>query len=299
MRVDLHFHSQYSDGSQWPSELVEIAKKKGLDMIALTDHDTFGGVHDFIKATKSVGIIGVPAIEIDFIDKKYDFKSEVLGYFPDNNYSNTEKYILPFLQHRRSIALKAIEKAKRMFKIDNLSIEDLLHRKLEGEFDLSITEGISLTKPEVYKYFLEKIELLPYKTYHEFKDEFMADKIFDQHSEKPDFSECIKQINLDGGFAVLAHPALQFKKDVGSLLRDKDNYIKNLLQAKEIGLWGIELHAYDNNIEADKINNVIKGIAKKCGLNVTFGSDSHGPKAARKKELGCMESDFQGFNRNT
>ncbi|MBS0654507.1 MAG: PHP domain-containing protein, partial [Verrucomicrobia bacterium] len=42
-RVDLHCHSTYSDGSLTPQNLLELAKKEGLDAIAITDHDTFGG----------------------------------------------------------------------------------------------------------------------------------------------------------------------------------------------------------------------------------------------------------------
>ena len=49
MRADLHFHSKYSDGSLWPNELAEMAKNKGLEIVALTDHNTFDGVNDFFR----------------------------------------------------------------------------------------------------------------------------------------------------------------------------------------------------------------------------------------------------------
>ena len=64
-------------------------------------------------------------------------------------------------------------------------------------------------------------------------------------------------------------------------------------------MWGIELHSYNNNIEANKINKIFKEFAKKCGLSVTFGSDSHGPTADRKRELGCIKSNFQGFKKES
>lgn len=58
MKADLHFHSKYSDGLYWPDELVKMASKIGLEMIALTDHDTFEGVEDFLKSTNENNIIG-------------------------------------------------------------------------------------------------------------------------------------------------------------------------------------------------------------------------------------------------
>ncbi|MBN2695615.1 PHP domain-containing protein, partial [bacterium] len=113
MKADLHFHSKFSDGAFWPKELVKMAYQQGLNIIALTDHDTFEGVNDFIKATTEYNILGIPAIEIDFIDKVFGFESELLGYFPNGNFKNTLEYISYFQSLRIKIveyALKKVEK---------------------------------------------------------------------------------------------------------------------------------------------------------------------------------------------
>ena len=55
-RVDLHTHSSYSDGSLSPRQLVQLAKKRRLRAIALTDHDTVAGVEEALKAGKELGV---------------------------------------------------------------------------------------------------------------------------------------------------------------------------------------------------------------------------------------------------
>ena len=62
--VDLHVHSNKSDGSLSPSDLVLEAKKKGLTAFALTDHDTVDGIDEAIEAAKGSGITVIPGIEL-------------------------------------------------------------------------------------------------------------------------------------------------------------------------------------------------------------------------------------------
>ena len=56
MKVDLHTHSTASDGQYTPSELVQLAKKRGLEVLALTDHDTVDGLGEAVQAGKEVGL---------------------------------------------------------------------------------------------------------------------------------------------------------------------------------------------------------------------------------------------------
>lgn len=159
MKADLHFHSKYSDGLYWPDELVKKAKKIGLEMIALTDHDTFEGVDDFIKSTRENNIVGIPAIEIDFIDSLYGFKSELLGYFPNGNYENTKNYILYFQNLRRKIVELSLQKAKNIYNFPDLDIIELIENKIGKTSQSSIYKKISLTKPDIFKYFNSSVRL--------------------------------------------------------------------------------------------------------------------------------------------
>lgn len=64
MKIDLHTHSRVSDGTDTPTSLVRIASQAGLDVIALTDHDSFGGVHEAMEAGRRIGVKVVCGIEL-------------------------------------------------------------------------------------------------------------------------------------------------------------------------------------------------------------------------------------------
>ncbi|RLB02401.1 MAG: PHP domain-containing protein, partial [Deltaproteobacteria bacterium] len=62
--IDLHTHSTASDGSFTPTELINYAKNKGIEVLALTDHDTISGISEAIEAAEKAGIDFVPGVEI-------------------------------------------------------------------------------------------------------------------------------------------------------------------------------------------------------------------------------------------
>ncbi|OIQ49753.1 Error-prone DNA polymerase [Pseudodesulfovibrio hydrargyri] len=64
MSIDLHAHTTVSDGTLTPTELVRLAKESGLDAIAVTDHDTFQGIHEALEAGEKFGIEVIPGAEL-------------------------------------------------------------------------------------------------------------------------------------------------------------------------------------------------------------------------------------------
>ena len=85
MRIDLHTHSRASDGTQSPDELIRAAHAAGLDVVALTDHDTTEGWAEAAKAADEVGISLVRGIEIS---TKLEGQSvHLLAYLPDPTYA--------------------------------------------------------------------------------------------------------------------------------------------------------------------------------------------------------------------
>ena len=64
MRIDLHTHSSVSDGTDTPTQLVRKAAAEGLDVLGLTDHDTFDGLREARLAAESVGVVVLPGIEM-------------------------------------------------------------------------------------------------------------------------------------------------------------------------------------------------------------------------------------------
>lgn len=295
MRADLHFHSKYSDGTLWPNELAEMAYIKGLEMVALTDHDTFDGVPDFINATKKYNIIGIPAIEINFVDNTFGFKSELLAYFPEGNFLNTQKFISYYQRLRRKIAEKSIEKARLIFSTPNLNIEELIENKIGGKQPQSIRNKISLTKRDIYTYLNEKNIAHNFQDFQDFKNIFFDTPEFNELSVYPELTNLIESIKSDGGYSVLAHPAYQFEKNIKQIREAENQYKEELKKAKQIGLWGIEMHSYDSFEEASILNGIFYEFANECGLSVTSGSDFHSKKLKTWRELGCINREFYGF----
>ena len=78
--IDLHTHSNCSDGSMTPSELVEHASKCGLKAIALSDHDTVAGIDEALEAGAKYGVEIVPAIEFSV---QSETETHILGFYID------------------------------------------------------------------------------------------------------------------------------------------------------------------------------------------------------------------------
>src|SRR4030067_2458331 len=79
--IDLHTHSNASDGSHRPAEVVRLAKEAGLRAVALTDHDTTDGLAEALAAGEDLGIEVIPGVEIS---ARYTGDTmHILGYFLD------------------------------------------------------------------------------------------------------------------------------------------------------------------------------------------------------------------------
>ena len=79
--IDLHTHSNCSDGSMTPTELVAHAAERGLKAIALSDHDTVSGIDEALEAGVRYGVEVVPAIEFSVQSKT---ETHILGYYIDH-----------------------------------------------------------------------------------------------------------------------------------------------------------------------------------------------------------------------
>lgn len=83
---DFHIHSTASDGNLCPLEIIKLAKKKGLDIISITDHNTMGSVYEAMKIGKKLGVCVIPGVEISSM---YNGKHiHILCYFRDDIVNN-------------------------------------------------------------------------------------------------------------------------------------------------------------------------------------------------------------------
>ena len=125
---DFHIHSTASDGELSPKEIIIAAKERGIDTIAITDHNTIAGVKEAIEAGKVYGVSVIPAVELS---TRYFHQSvHLLGYFKNNQYNNTTfvevlklvkthriKNIKPILNNRTAIDRTAAEDSGRHLTI--------------------------------------------------------------------------------------------------------------------------------------------------------------------------------------
>src|SRR5881397_3199182 len=79
--IDLHTHTVYSDGTFTPAELIELARERGLDVVAVTDHDTTAGLAEAIAAGAAAGMDVVPGVEFSTVRDGEGV--HLLGYFMD------------------------------------------------------------------------------------------------------------------------------------------------------------------------------------------------------------------------
>lgn len=88
MRGDLHIHSTASDGSLSPRQIVKLAKSRGIDTIAISDHNSIDGLAEASEAGKEYGVSVIPAIELS--TRFNDESIHILGYFRNEKFNSTD-----------------------------------------------------------------------------------------------------------------------------------------------------------------------------------------------------------------
>jgi predicted metal-dependent phosphoesterase TrpH len=109
--IDLHTHSTQSDGSMTPDELVRHAFEQGLEAVALTDHDSVGGVRMAIEQGKNLGIEVVAGVEIGV---SFTTEMHMLGYFFNENFGSLEKMLDELRVKRDQRNVKMVKKLNEL-----------------------------------------------------------------------------------------------------------------------------------------------------------------------------------------
>lgn len=247
--IDLHVHSNASDGSLTPTEVADEAMRMGLSAIALTDHDTIDGIPEILEYTKDKPLEVVPGIELSCYYNNREV--HILGFYMDyaNPALNEELSKLKMAREGRN--LKMVE----LMQADGLPVtmEKLLHGNPDSVITRAhfarvlVEEGVCKDKEAAFKkyigigckYYLPK----PQVTCE------TAMKILTTYSK--------------GAF--LAHPLLYH---LGYAQIEE-----LLIYLKSLGLKGVEAyHSSNNAYESDKL----RSMAMKLGLGISGGSDFHG-----------------------
>ena len=108
VQVDLHLHSDHSDGRMDPDSLVRLCDKKGLKVISLTDHDTTSGLHKAKKTCRDLNIGFIPGIELGTVLNGQDI--HILGYHVDESDSEFQSVLSHIREERIERGIKIVEK---------------------------------------------------------------------------------------------------------------------------------------------------------------------------------------------
>ena len=245
--MDTHMHSKASDGVWTPRELVQNAKLKGLEIIALTDHDTTFGVAEALAAGKEYGVEVIPGIEIDvyynsktgkvkniellglgvdlakiqpLVDKRNSDRLALLGDYVNgfNAYIGSEKFMK--------------ENEQKQFKFNaqkQTNLAEVINWYNARNLD---EQGVAYQNPNP---FLSKMTLIQFiadtlleedkkalilkgdrAAGEAFKNEYRG-ILFTERESKPSFYEAIAAVKAAGGKAIVAHPGLSKGYENGML----------------------------------------------------------------------------------
>lgn len=127
-RFDLQAHSTRSDGALEPADVVAVAAGAGVELLALTDHDTLAGVSEAIAAGREHGVAVVPAIEISSIDdggeRGHPRELHILGYLIDHTDAALCETLEGFLSDREQRTLRMAENLRGLgFELDTTAID--------------------------------------------------------------------------------------------------------------------------------------------------------------------------------
>jgi hypothetical protein len=249
MSIDLHTHSSASDGTLSPADLMKYAQAKGLEAIALTDHDTVEGLEEAIAAATSIGFEVVPGVEIS---AEYpEATLHILGYYMDFRNTQFLKSLAVLQDARANRNPKIVRKLQQMGL--NISYEEIQQEAGGGQ----------VGRPHFAQVLLKKGYV---KTPQEAFDRYLK-KGAPAYEEKFRFpvKDAITMIVDAGGIPVLSHPFT---------LNCNGRELESNIEAwKAYGLQGIEAYYSEHDALQTKI---YLELTRRYGLVITGGSDFHG-----------------------
>ncbi|WP_182111914.1 MULTISPECIES: PHP domain-containing protein [unclassified Actinotalea] len=250
MRIDLHTHSVASDGTDAPGELVAAAAAAGLDVVALTDHDTTRGWAEAEAAVPRHGVALVRGAEVScLVDGRMSV--HLLSYLHDP----THPGLLAEAERTREARL---QRARAM--VDLIAADlDLTWDDVEAQ----TVPGTTVGRPHIADALAAKGHVPDRSA--AFATVLAVGSPYYVPHYAPDAETAVRLVRAAGGVPVLAHPGAHVR---GRIL--SDDAIGRLVDA---GLLGLEVDHRDHD---ESQRRRLAGIAADAGLLVTGSSDYHG-----------------------
>lgn len=247
--IDLHIHTTCSDGTYSPEEVVELAREKNLEVIAITDHDTIDGVERGAKKAKEFGIEFINGIELS---TNYQGKEiHILGYFLNLKDEKLVNKLQELRNQRITRTDEIIEKLKE-FRIE-ISKEEVM-KEVKGDLisrthiaSVLLKKGYVNTRKAAFRRYLgdRGAAYVPRKNFTPM--------------------DAVKLLKENGALAFIAHPKL--------IPWGEKKTFKLVDELKSMGLDGLETY-YPSFSEIDKV--YYKKMCEKRGMIPSGGSDFHG-----------------------
>jgi hypothetical protein len=264
-RFDLQSHSTHSDGVLSAEDVVTRAAEAGVELLALSDHDTISGVSEAVATGERVGVEVVPAVEISAVDDGSATPRElhILGYRIDHTGPPMTTRLEDFLADREKRTLRMRDALREVgFDLD------------EAEIDQRIAEGKPIGRPH-----LAGAVLRAPGNAQRLSDEDIDDvgslirgyliegKPAFRLRETPTVSEAIEAIHEAGGVAIWAHPFWD--------ISDPGEVLDTLQRFHDAGIDGVEAF-YITHDEAQ--TRLLTDRAGELGMLTTGSADFHGPE---------------------
>jgi 3',5'-nucleoside bisphosphate phosphatase len=270
VRIDLHSHSTASDGTQSPAEVVARAAGTGLDVLALTDHDSASGWVEATGAAEQLGIALVPGIEIS---TKCDGAGvHLLAYLPDPEYPPLATELEKILAGRdgRLTSMLAQLRAAGVNLTEAEVLEQAGRSPAIGRphiADVMVTKGIVVDRSEAFERWLS-----PGRAGYAVRYATQT-------------ADMIRLVTAAGGAAVIAHPWGRGSRRVINA--------ETLASFSGAGLVGLEVDHQDHSPDDRR---ELRRLAADAALLVTGSSDYHGDGKV-DHELGCNVTAPDQFER--
>lgn len=267
--AEFHCHTTASDGRFSPSQVVEMAKNKNVELLSITDHDTTEGISEALTKANEISLNFIPGIELSCNHNGESI--HILGYFKGNDYKDETliKFLNNLKRNRETRASSIVKNLDKYFNI-KINVDDVL----------KISNGV-IARPHIAQAIVNAG--YPFDFQHIF-DKFIGNDspayVPNEHISIPEGIELLKKYNC---VVILAHPKLIKKTPIKNIL----NY----------DFHGIEALYYQNfKRETDEFIS----LAKSRDMIITCGSDFHGiskddTKHGNIGDMFLSEEDFKKF----
>ena len=248
-QVDLHLHTNHSDGTLSPTELVDLCARSGLKVIAISDHDSTEGVAEAQEAAGRHGIEIIPAIELS--TDVPDNEIHMLGYFVDLEDAGFQELLRSFRAGREDRGREMVE------RLCKLGLE------VTWEEVERIADGAAVGRPHIAQAMIERGYVSEWQEAFERYIGRTGPAYVERTRLEPE--EAVRVLLDNGALPVMAHP-LYYEREDNQVLRGI------VSELKDAGMVGLEVH-YGEFSETE-IRMLVK-IADELGLVPCGGSDYH------------------------